>query len=142
MGAWSYKALDNDLASDTMSWIVDIVDYNIDLLPFVTSLLLLSEDEDLKLVGIVIMASCKVKPISDLYSCCSSFFYETTWMTIYNKAKENKDFNSKMYFYSGYMYSAIKELQNCVHLWKSEKLRKHYLDRLMKINNLSWKFVN
>ena len=146
MGAWDYKALDNDTACDTMSWVIDVVESDIKLLPFVTQLLLQSEDDYHKLLGVVIVVSCKVKPNRDLYTCSNNVsFEESVWMKIYEKTKSDKDFNHDMFFYgSGYMYGAIRRLQENINSWSKEirQVRLHYLDRLMKICELEWKFLN
>lgn len=145
MGAWNYKALDNDTACDTMDWIVDVIERDINLLPFATSLLLHSEDNYLKLLGVVIIASCKVKPNKDLYTCGNDFTYkESIWMKIYEKTKSDKEFNHNMFYHGGYMYSAIKRLQKDINSWDEEirQVRLHYLNRLMKICELDWKFLD
>ena len=140
MGAWNYKALDNDTALDAMSWIENC---NMEMLPFITSLLLQSQDDYKKLLGIMIVISCKVKPLGDLYTCSSDFPYKTLWEDIYNKAKTDKEFNDQMYFYSGYTYSAIKQLEWNIKSWDEDirECRLAYLDRLKKIYNLKWNFV-
>ena len=85
MGAWGHKVLDNDMAMDAMDEISDIVKNNIDALPFYTDLLILSRFESLQLLGIVILAICKVEPDEELYG--TNYNHIKTWKTIHMRRR-------------------------------------------------------
>ena len=134
MGAWGYKVLDNDMAMDAMDEISDIVKNNIDALPFYTDLLILSRFESLQLLGIVILAICKVEPDEELYG--TNYNHTKTWETIHKKANKDEAFREKMFHYSKFymvetLNNIMEQLPNWVEAVRQE--RESYIKKIYAI---------
>ena len=134
MGTWNYKALDNDIVLDAMTWIDSI---ETDTIPFIMELLLTSERDEYKTLGVVIAVSSKIAPTIDLYTCGTEFHYKTFFCKIYNETKLNKRFRDNIQWFGGWVWTAINELKhNTETRWNDEHIKKDRLNYLNRLNEI------
>lgn len=126
MGAWGVTALENDSALDELIWISSV---SMKHLPYITELLLLADNEDYKMLGVVIVACTKMR-LSPKHTLKEDNEFLNK---VYSECQINETFLNQMWLCTlVYVKEAIEDLKKEAENWRLDAIseRESYLEIL------------